>query len=164
MSLVAKYTKAFDDNCLLDPMSWFEYDTPQEQIDLLDNLVCSYDVAEEMIWSGQACWTHLGWWKDVRWIMERWANDGYLVKVRLVAEWLLSTHAGSLDTDILPTLTLLSQGLISDVFPNLSSRWPAKPEVYLSALQWAMFDVAEFAVMDETATIKAAMRRKGIVL
>ena len=50
--LAAQYAEAFAENCQLDPGSWFEEDTPDEQLVLLDNLVVAQDVVEQMLLNG----------------------------------------------------------------------------------------------------------------
>jgi hypothetical protein len=159
MTLTSDYAIAFDANCQLDPDSWFEDDTPQEQLDLLDNLVVSRDVAESMLLSGEVNWSHPGWWPDIWQILRGWAKDGNLIRLRLVADWLLSTNPTG-DPDISTYLAQLAAGEPCEVFPGLSCRWPAPPEFYLSTLRWGMFEAAEFAVMDETATVNAYIALK----
>lgn len=160
MSLIVEYTKAFDDNCLLEWETWFEDDTPQQQLDLLDNLVVSSDVAETMLLSGETHWSHLGWWRDVLDVMGVWARHGYLIRLRLISQWLRDTYPGGLDPDIPAILNRLGQGDTCEEFLGLCCGWPAKPEHYLSTLQWGMYDVSEFAAMDEMAEIKTAIAIK----
>jgi hypothetical protein len=161
MSLATTYTKAFDDNCLLEWETWFEADTPQQQLDLLDNLVVSSDVAEDMLLSGQTHWGHLGWWGDVFKTMEKWARYGHLIRIRLVAQWLLEPHPGSgLDPDVSKTLAHLAHGEICEVFPSLCCGWPARPEHYLRTLDWGMYEVAEQAVLEETAMVNTRIAIK----
>lgn len=156
MTLASDYAVAFAANCELDPDSWFEDDTPAEQLDLLENLVVAEDIAEAMLLSGEVCWSHPGWWADVWRVLETWAQGGHLIRLRLVAEWLLSTEPTG-DDEISIYLAKLANGQTCEVFPGLYCRWPAAPEFYLCHLQLAMFEVAEFAEMDEVATINTAI-------
>lgn len=159
--LALRYTEAFDANCLLDADSWFEENTPQDQLDLLDTLVVAEDVAREMLLAGETCWHHLGWWCDVLRVLEDWAQHGRLIKVRLIAQWLLSTLPSSTpELNISSTLQKLSEGQFCEVFPPISCAWPAKPDFYLKRLQWGMFEAAEFAAMDQAAEIRTAILKK----
>ncbi|MBD2261050.1 hypothetical protein [Pseudanabaena sp. FACHB-2040] len=163
--LALQYVEAFDANCLLDAESWFQEDTPQEQLDLLNNLVVSEDVARKMLLEGETCWHHLGWWSDVLRVLEDWAQKGKLIKVRLIAQWLLSTlPAATSNPDAASVLQKLSDGQFCEVFSPLSCIWPAKPQFYLKHLQWSMFEDAEFAAMDQAAEIRTAILRKWRVV
>jgi len=159
--LAAQYAEAFAENCQLDPGSWFEEDTPDEQLVLLDNLVVAQDVVEQMLLNGETCWHHLGWWPDVLKVFQNWAQAGALVKVRLIAQWMLSEMPESIpDLDTPDALQKLSEGHFCGVLPAISSAWPAEPEFYLSRLQWPMFEISEFAEMDQAADVRTALVKK----
>lgn len=159
--LALQYVEAFNANSLLDAESWFEDDTPQEQLTLLNNLVVSEDVAEKMLLEGETCWHHLGWWADVLRVLENWAQNGQLIKVKLIAQWLLSTLPPTTpDPDTPAVLHRLAEGQFCGVFSPVSSRWPAKPQFYLKRLQWEMFEAAEFGAMEQAAEIRTAILKK----
>lgn len=159
MTLTEQYTKAFAENCLLDPDSWFENDTPAEQLELLDSLVASQDVAQAMLLNGEVNWQHIGWWKDAYQTLEDWARHGHLIKVRLVAEWLLSTLPERLsDPDCSIILHKLSNGNFCSPFSGLACTWPQKTEFYLSRLKWQAVAIS----MDEEANIRATVQARII--
>lgn len=164
MSLTKQYNQAFSDNCLLEPESWFEDETPPEQLELLDNLVVSTEVAEQMLLCGETCWNHLAWWKDVYRTLRKWAHDGHLIKVRLIAQWLTQTlPEHPMDSNCPIILAQLANGDFCQVFDGMISHWPHKPEFYRKRL---MLDAAELAVdveMNLRADIKARLiLRSGI--
>ncbi|MDA0267946.1 MAG: hypothetical protein O3A14_13540 [Cyanobacteria bacterium] len=165
--LKAAYARAFADNCQLDPDAWFEDDTPQEQLALLDQLVVSSEVAETMLLAGETDWSHLAWWKDVYLVLRQWCHHPLgLIKTRLVATWLLSTVPhGYCDASCAAILRRLSQGQCGDVFAGLSSHWPRKPEFYLQHGQWQVTAFAEDADRQDWATANAALyQRTGKVI
>ena len=158
MTLTERYSQAFSDNCLLDSDSWFEADPPTQQLELLDKLVVSSDVAEQMLLAGETCWGHLGWWKDVYQTLRKWAHDGHLIKVRLIAQWLNQTlPEHPTDTDCPIILAQLASSNFCQVFDGMTSRWPHKPEFYRKRLLLAVADVATDVEMDLTASIKAKL-------
>lgn len=159
--LTEQYGKAFSDNCLLDPDSWFEDDTPLEQFELLDNLVVSSDVAESMLLSGETYWSHLGWWKDVYQTLKTWAQDGQLLKVQMIAQWLSQTLPDTpLDVDCSILLHQLASGDFCRTFKGMSCEWPKKPEFYRKRLLWAIADFASDTEMNLVASVKAQLLYK----
>ncbi len=156
-----QYITAFNANTELAPSTWFEADTPIEQLNRLDNLTYSGDIATAMLESGETLWTHLGWWRDVVEQFTTWAESGQLVRIKLTAQWLLSTLPPSPpDPDTRTFLEHLAAGHLLQVLPPVASRWPAPPEFYLSRLDWAMWEPAEFSEMSTVADVKTAIAIK----
>jgi hypothetical protein len=161
MTLAEQYIAAFNANTELDPSTWFEADTPIEQLNRLDNLTYSGDIATAMLEAGETLWPHLGWWRDVLEQFTTWAESGQLIRIKLTAQWLLNTLPPSTpDPDTKFFLKQLATGCFLEVLPSLTSRWPAPPEFYLSRLQWAMHDHAELSEMSTTADVRTAIAIK----
>lgn len=161
MTLAEQYTAAFNANTELDPSTWFEADTPIEQLARLDNLIYSGDIATAMLEAGETLWLHLGWWRDVLEQLTTWAESGQLIRIKLTAQWLLDTLPPSTpDPDTKPFLEQLAAGYFVEVFPPLTSRWPAAPEFYLSRLHWTMWEPAEFSEMSTIADVRTAIAIK----
>lgn len=157
LTLAETYTNAFADGLKLDPDSWFEDDTPQEQLDLLDSLVDTRKLIDAMLQSGETLWPHLGWGQEVFKVFREWAHDGQLVKVRLMAQWLLSTlPEAPLDPDSAVTLQQLAEGDFCSPFQGMGSLWPNKPEFYRQRLQLGMVETA----LDWEADIRAEVNTR----
>ena len=157
----SNYAITFDRELKLNPASWFEDELPAEQEALLIELADNPDpltLTESMLLDGQTCWSHPGWSRDLRIVFEQWAHEGHLIKVRLVADWLLSTlPSDPLDSGIRAYLVSLSGGDFCDAFSHSACKWPTSPEFYRCSLTWPMVELAEDAEADLRATVRTRL-------
>ncbi|MGG6242651.1 hypothetical protein ACQ4N7_28925 [Nodosilinea sp. AN01ver1] len=155
MLLAQEYIRAFEDEAAIDIDLAFSDACPPEQSALWDssNPAC-YQLAPQMLESGEVLWGHIAWWGDVLDALKDMATKPYgLVKVRLLADWLLGTlPANPQDPDVAPTLAALAKGEFSEAFENPTCIWPAKAEFYLKTLNWKMLEYCLDAAANDRAT------------
>ncbi len=146
-SLHAEYNRACDIAYHIDENweDWFNPAIPSEISDPWGNqpIPLGVDVAVKMLDDGVTYWTHPGWSKDVWQLLNEWANDGNLIRVRLTAAWLLGTMPDDYaDDELKAKLDYLADGQFCIPFEGISSSWPKLPEFYLQHLQWSTVWVA----------------------
>ncbi len=118
---------------------WFDPDIPDEEAWPWDDaeVLALDDIAVKMLEAGETYWSHPGWIRDVWRSLEDWALSGSLIRVRLTAEWLLSTAPQQwLDDEMGDRLRGLVRGEFCEVFCGMSNPFPAMPEQYLKMLKW----------------------------
>lgn len=157
--LSQQYAQTFDDNAALDWRSWFEDDTPQEQLDLLDDLEVSGDVAIALIEAGETNWQHPGWWPDVHREVVWWIQDGKAERSRFVACWLLESCPIE---SARAFLIAVVEGDVPESMANHGCSWPAGAEFYLQTLQWNMVPYAEGEALRRDWVLAQHMHRRGL--
>lgn len=116
---------------------WFDPAIPSALLEA-DEQPAIYDLIPEMLEAGETYWSHPGWNQDIWRVLEFWAVDnGNLIRVRLTAQWLLSTlPIEPLDPEVRDRLQLLADGDFCSVFEGKCSGLYASREHYLKTLKW----------------------------
>lgn len=103
MQLKERYNKSFrywQDVNDSGWQGWFNSDVPADlaypsEIEFLP------DVVAEMLETGETYWYHPGWNRDLWDVLAQWTLQNQFIRVRLYAEWLLSTlPADPIDPDL----------------------------------------------------------------
>lgn len=151
-SISLTYTEAFERFSEPDWKSWFDPDAPEDK-----EFVYTGSISEEMLERGETLWSHPGWVKDVMQILRDWAQDDRLIRVRLFAEWLLTTLPSSfVDTQVVKMLNDLSQGHFCEAFTGLANLVQREREFYVRTGNLAVLSIVE----DHAANLRATVNTK----
>ncbi len=72
------------------------------------------DIIAQMLEAGETLWHHPGWMRDLWRLMGEWAEQDKLIRIRLYAQWLLTTIPSQpIDIHIASQLTQLATGNFS---------------------------------------------------
>jgi hypothetical protein len=141
MALKQRYQKSFEFWSSVNDggwQDWFNTDIPSE-LAFPSETEFTGNIISEMLDQGETHWSHPGWNRDLWALLEEWAIDGQLIRVRLTASWLLRTLPDDpIDGEMRDRLSLLSEGDFCRVFEGESSALYANREYYLKSMQWGM--------------------------
>jgi len=141
MALKQRYEKSFDYWSDINDGGWQDWFNPDISAELAFPAETEFtaNVITEMLNQGETHWSHPGWNRDLWALLEEWAIAGNLIRVRLTAQWLLSTlPCNPMDYDMGDRLLLLASGDFCSVFESESSMLYASREHYLKTLRWGM--------------------------
>jgi hypothetical protein len=141
MALKERYEKSFDFFSQANDGGWQDWFNPEIPSELAfpSDTEFPSDVITEMLDQGETYWNHPGWIRDLWTLLEEWGLSGQLVRLRLTADWLLTTiPANPLDGEMRDRLQLLAEGSFCNVFEGKASLVYANREYYLKTLQWQM--------------------------
>jgi len=142
-ALKTRFCEAFEIGMRMEDewAQWFDPSLPQT---LPDEYEYSPDVVIAMLDSGETYWSHPGWIQDIWRILDDWANAGKLIRLRLTAQWLLSTLPHDpIDGDLGERLYLLATGQFCEAFEGEACLWPHNSKFYLTTLNWKMAGIAQ---------------------
>jgi hypothetical protein len=95
---------------------WFNPDLPADWVFPTETEFRS-NVIAEMLEAGETYWSHPSWIRDVWTLLREWSLDGLLIRVRLFAQWLITTLPEMpLDPDLHQRLSLLATGEFCTLF------------------------------------------------
>lgn len=92
---------------------WFNPDIPDDLVYPAETEFAE-DLVSEMLEAGETLWHHPGWIRDLWRLLQTWAEQDKLIRVRLYAQWLIATLPSSpCDPDIKGQLTQIANGEFS---------------------------------------------------
>ncbi|MBD1851023.1 hypothetical protein H6F87_13535 [Cyanobacteria bacterium FACHB-502] len=113
MQLKERYDKSFRYWQDMNEGSWQDWFNPNipDALDYLPETEFLQDVVAEMLEAGETYWYHPGWNRDLWDVLAQWTFQKQLIRVRLYAEWLLSTlPADPIDPDLGNQLRQIASG------------------------------------------------------
>ena len=147
---------SLNEQCRKSGMDFFSYMTAHGTSAAYLAKLITENVITEMMDQGETHWNHPGWNRDLWALLEEWAIAGNLIRVRLTAQWLLSTLPHNpVDYDMGDRLLLLSSGDFCSVFESESSMLYASREHYLKTLRWGVLPYLDAWI----AEVRAQERR-----
>ena len=133
------YLEVLDANLNLDSDAWFD-DSGE---DIPDDFQYSGDAAIALIEQGETLWDCPGWVADIAREFTILLFDGNLIKLRLMAKWLIPTVPEDfLDSQLAGKLRYIADGDFCTAFEGKNSAWPRSSEYYRQNLKLEMARVA----------------------